>query len=100
MVKVGNALLQFQDHWTSSIDKGDVVFLGDPVGLRRLAMSADQDSSVVQLTELFIADNPESEAGEPFHLLVVMHNIAQAIEGIVLRQVLLGNMEYGMTQYH
>ena len=93
MVEVCNTLLQFQYHRAGGVNERDVVLLGGLVGEGRFPMRADEHGGVAQLLELLVTDHPQTEVGEAFHLLVVVHNIPQAIQGFVVRQVLFRRLD-------
>lgn len=74
-----DAALQSQHHRAGSIDNLDVVALGKLVGLRRFAMSSQQDFYIVELGELLMVDGDESFGMEAFYFHTVVYDIAKAI---------------------
>ena len=90
-----DALLQLEHHRARSVDNLDIVLTSQLIGLRGLAMSAQQYLHMVQLTHLVVIDGDESHVAQTLTLHTIMHDITQAIELIALGQLFLGFLDSG-----
>lgn len=72
--------LQLQHDGAGGIDDFDVVLGGDSVGFGRFAVGSQQYFHVVQLFELLVVYGDEPFGFEPFHLVAVVYDVAEAVE--------------------
>ena len=75
-----DAPLQLQHHGTGGIDDFDVVPTGNFVGLRRFAVGPEQHFRIAERVELLVVDGEKAALVEPFHLLAVVDDVAEAVE--------------------
>ena len=73
-------LLQGKHYGAGGIDKLDVVFLSRAVCGGRLAVGAYKHLGIMQLRKTLVGYHLQALGRQPFHLLVVVDNIAQAIQ--------------------
>ena len=57
-----------------------------------LAMCADEHFFVVQVFQVVMLNDAQAFGFQPFHLLIVMNNIAQAIQVAVFGEYLFGHV--------
>lgn len=90
-----DTLLQLQYHRTGCIDNLDVVTACQFVGGWGLTMSTQQYLYIVELCHLFMVDGDKPHLAQTVALHTVVNDIAQAVEGVTLGQLLLGLLDGG-----
>ena len=78
-----DTLLELEHHGASGIDDLDMVAAGEFVGLRGLAMGAQQHLHIVEFAQVVVIDGDKPQVLQPFTLHAVVDDISQAIEGLI-----------------
>ena len=74
----------------SGIDDVQVVLFRLAVCGWWLAMSAQQNIGITQLTKLMMVNGNESKPTQPFHFTTVVYDVAKALERLSLLQLFFG----------
>ena len=93
VVSVLDALLKFEHHRASGINDFYIVASGYFVGFGRFAMRTKQHIHIVEFLQLLMGDGLQPLLLEAFHLVAIVHNVAQAVEVACVCQLLLCHID-------
>ena len=90
IIALADALLKGKDNRAGGIDEADTQFVGSAIGSGRLSVCTDEHLFARELRKTAMVDYLQSQATQALYFGAVVHDVAQAIETAVARQLFLG----------